>query len=376
MADMVANEESREVLYSKGMTKLRASEMIVKYSYKIENYRKAAALFAEASGYEDADEKARECEALAIQAQKEEKEQLYERSVALESEALKDQLSWKKIVKAYKELGDYKDSQKRLEEASAKLKSLRRHGKIKHNVILTILAILVAGIVASGVTGFTKYAMSWAYMKAGLYNKAVEGFQNMPGFLNADRLGQQAEFNALSEAKLGDTVSFGTHEWKVVKLDKEDVVTLLAVNIKEEDIFYTGVYNISGGEIDWESSSMRKWLNETVLEEVFNDAEQEHLLKQTVETSENKKYETVYEGGQQDYITLPSAAEMLAYQRHAGSLKLDCWLRTPGHDSETVAYLSAGRGDVMYYGYPSDSAQLSVCPVIQIDRKTLKENAS
>ncbi len=199
---------------------------------------------------------------------------------------------------------------------------------------------------------------------------------------------------AYQKLKVGDTYTFGAYEqdnnkkngkeaieWIV--LDK-DGLSLLLVSKQALDC---QPYNNSDTDVTWESCSLRKWLNDTFLNEAFTSAEQKKI--QDTEVSADKNPEYLVNPGKDTtdkvfLLSIPEAEQYFstdearkcvptAYAIAQGAYtsnsdtsggKATCrwWLRSPGHDQDLAAF-GAGdgsvycRGDLVY----SDFVGFVVC---------------
>ncbi|MDO4475398.1 MAG: DUF6273 domain-containing protein [Lachnospiraceae bacterium] len=369
MADNKIICESQEVLYQKAVKKMNADRVIVQHAYKIENYQIAAGMFDEVGDFEDAAELAARCRKLAAQTREEEKEEKYRNaSRRIEGDPTED--IWKKAEAEFASLGDYKDSAQQTLKCREKLDGINRKYRRKRNVLAGSALLLASLVVAGSASGFFKYMLGWGMVQGGMYNQALEILETKSGFLSADSLADQCRDELIRESRVGDEVYFGRYKWKV--LDREDdVITAITSAVSEDHDFYSVAFDEQGGS-SWETSSLRSWLNTTIYEEAFSERERGAILPVVTETTQNEQYGTQEKGGCEDHLTLLSAQQAEDYADILKSLGLNYWLRTPGHEDGTEAFVSAGRHQAMLYGYPTDSQELSVRAVIRIDCAGLK----
>ena len=115
------------------------------------------------------------------------------------------------------------------------------------------------------------------------------------------------------------------------------------------------------------------YLNDTVLNAEFTEAERKALVEQESGSSLNPKYGTALKDKTKDIITILSVEEMQSYI-DGDILKtpgVDMWMRTPGRDLESAVYMTA-KGNLVLYGDDVTDANLSVCPVIVLDYSKLE----
>ena len=189
-------------------------------------------------------------------------------------------------------------------------------------------------------------------------------------------------FDVISNARIGDTISFG--QWLVKKdfekgeidwivLAKDfDKVTL----ISKEAIEYQP-YNETRDRVTWEECTLRQWLNNDFYETAFSDMEKLLIQMSNVSADKNPEYSSDSGAPTQDKVFLPSIDEVNKYFKsnierqckvteflnHHDTPCLDeagncIWvLRTPGYDNSYVSVVFCDgtvRGDTHFvnsYGY-------------------------
>lgn len=124
----------------------------------------------------------------------------------------------------------------------------------------------------------------------------------------------------VSEAKVGDTVRFGSYEqdndlsngaetieWLV--LDKQDGKLLLL----SKDALDAKPYNEEDEDVTWETCTLRNWLNGEFYDTAFSSEEQKRIATTKVKNEDNPEYGT--EGGKdtKDKVFLLSIEEVLRY---------------------------------------------------------------
>lgn len=124
----------------------------------------------------------------------------------------------------------------------------------------------------------------------------------------------------LKSAKAGDIVLFGTYEqdndtsngkedieWLVLQKesDKALVISRYALDCQQ--------YNTSYTDVTWETCSLRKWLNETFINNAFSTDEQNKIQSTTVTVDENPKYSTSPDNNTTDKVFLLNKTEVYEY---------------------------------------------------------------
>ena len=125
---------------------------------------------------------------------------------------------------------------------------------------------------------------------------------------------------------------------------------LVPDKISREGDFWHVPYDTQGGT-DWESSSLRSYLNEKILPEMFTDEERSRISGD---------------------IVLPDEEMLEKYGKELASLGTDIWVAIPGAEEGTQSYLTGG-GTLMRYGCPADNEEISVCPVMRVKLVNIEE---
>ena len=351
--------EARETLYEKGMQRLEQAQLVVQSAYRTENYLAAAEEFEGAGDYMNAAEKAEECRLLAQQSEADGVEERYRKAVQAQQKIM-DRSDADKLVDEFHALGDYKDSKERRGECVKKAEHFIRRARIKR---ITVTVILIALIIACA---FLARAGMWGYVKgllygaSGNYSAAVENFQELGHFLDSSkkaeidrekqlRAREKKERTTLDTLEAGDQTPYGEYNWTVLGiLDGE--LLLVPDKISREGDFWHVPYDTQGGT-DWESSSLRSYLNEKILPEMFTDEERSRISGD---------------------IVLPDEEMLEKYGKELASLGTDIWVAIPGAEEGTQSYLTGG-GTLMRYGCPADNEEISVCPVMRVKLVNIEE---
>jgi len=192
-------------------------------------------------------------------------------------------------------------------------------------------------------------------------------------------------YMALREARIGDTVTFGSFEqdgnvqngkeslaWQV--LDRQDDRLLLL----SRNPVNTRAFHSKNTAITWPDSNLRAWLNVSFIADAFNMAQRELIQTTVVTADRNVRYNTDPGRDSKDRVFLLSDIEAVSYLR--GGTDRQCalygtestsawWLRTPGDHGNYAAYV-AENGSINYAGelvHRDGSAGLGVRPAIWIE---------
>ena len=307
-------------------------------------------------------------------------------------------------------------------------------------IALIVAIAIVAVAIYAWLSGYGRYLAAKVEGLSGMYESSYSRFYKLGDYLDSRqqyelykekylRQREQEESHALSEADVGDTVSFSGFSWLV--LEKNDtLLTLICTAPKEESAFscipFDGEQkplreemsiepesdeaevdskksdgkrseasernrddnskadsskddsgkNDDTRETTWANSSLRTYLNEIVLEHEFTPAEIAAMVAQTSGPTKNEQYGTKIEESVEDLLSLLSVEQAQTYQEDGllKSTSADMWLRTPGHDMRSAAYMTAN-GNVILYGNDVLDDSLSVCPLILVDYSLLQEDS-
>ena len=182
---------------------------------------------------------------------------------------------------------------------------------------------------------------------------------------------------------VGDKFTFGTYEQdNVTSNGAEDIEWLVLAKennkilVISDKAFDCQRYNKIHKEITWEQCSLRKWLNDSFLNAAFSEEERALIQSSTVSADKNPKYSTDPGNATTDKVFLLSTNEAekyfnsdearkcapTAYAKAQGAVTSDTnkttsgaatcwwWLRSPGYDQNTAAYVYSV-GSVYYTGY-------------------------
>lgn len=156
---------------------------------------------------------------------------------------------------------------------------------------------------------------------------------------------KNADFSELN-ISIGDTISFGKYNWKILDL-KDDIALVIT-----DYIIDTMPYNNELGEITWENCSLRKYLNNEFYN-CFSQSDKERIIKAINLNHDNLQYGISGGNSTTDNIFLLSIEEANKYDITIPEyVLLDTvwWLRSPG-DEKTGAAGVYGCGIINTEGY-------------------------
>ncbi len=189
------------------------------------------------------------------------------------------------------------------------------------------------------------------------YKNAKKAFEAAGDYKDSDQLKVKMEKLYIKNSEIGDTINIGGSKWRIIDIQGNQALLL-------KDLALPGMaYNSKKGDVTWEQSSLRNWLNTEFLEQNFTKAEKENIVLTDVINNDNPLYGTDGGNDTQDYVYLLSIDELNQYKDFIPELKSNSWLRSPGNQQSSTAFLSVN-GLPMEYGYEATSKEFRVKPVM------------
>ena len=243
-----------------------------------------------------------------------------------------------------------------------------------------------------------KYGRAIKYIDSGDYKAAYMLLDGLSYRDSAEKL-KSAKQAQIKNAKVGDIVYFGTYEqdndtsngkenieWRVLAKENSRVLVISDKALDRQP--YNSSYT---EEVTWENCSLRKWLNGTFLNKAFSTEEQAQIQNTTVSADNNPQYSTNPGNATTDKVFLLSINEVekyfnsdearkcapTAYAKAQGASTSDTcktpsgaatcwwWLRSPGDDQSSAAYVYFG-GNVFELGNYVFSGLNAVRPAMWI----------
>ena len=190
--------------------------------------------------------------------------------------------------------------------------------------------------------------------------------------------------------KIGETIEFGNYpqeedgtekpiEWIVMKKEGNQVLLL------SKYVLDAKPYNEEVEEVTWETSDIRKWLNNEFYTTAFNKAEKAKIRTSLIKNEDNSMYGTSGGNDTEDKVFLLSEkeaetlfsndderiAKATGYAEKSGVYVNEekaawWWLRSPGDDSGSAAKVD-NDGWVNRNGYDVDSRNDGVRPALHLN---------
>ena len=296
-----------------------------------EKYEEAIAAFKALNGYGDSTTKISECNTAIL-------EREYQTALKLMASE-----KYEEAVEAFKELNGYRDSDAQITECSyLKAEELRENGQ---------------------------------YLEACRIYLTINGYRDVNEIIEKD--GNIASAVIQLKFAVGNYVIFGNYpqtndvndnspiEWLVLESDGETalLISRYALDCKP--------YN-KNKDTTWETCTLRGWLNDEFFNKAFSADEKKSILQSNVSADKNPEYSTNPGNATKDKVFLLSIVEANKYFKSDDARKCAptdyaiqqgahtsdifkvegrwaCWwwLRSPGYNSYSVAYINNG-GSIDY----------------------------
>ena len=341
---------------------------------KVTAYESAVETFKTISGWKDADEQIKACR--------------------------------KKIeeIKA-KEEADRKEAERKAEERRIAAEKTKKKVKKAFAIGTPIVAACIAFVIVltTVIIPNSKYNAAVSLMDACKYEEAITAFEALNGYKDSTDKASECLFllqkSNLIDIKKGDTVKFGFYEQDNNTTNGKEEIEWIVLNVEGSKALVISKYaldcqqyNTSNTDVTWESCSLRKWMNNTFINEAFDSKHQELIPSVSVSADKNPNYSTNPGNATTDKVFLLSIPEVekyfttdesrkcapTAYAKAQGAYTSDSyktasgeamcwwWLRSPGDDQFSAAYVSYG-GSVDFGGYLVYRDFVAVRPALWIN---------
>ena len=237
-----------------------------------------------------------------------------------------------------------------------------------------------------------KYNAAISLIEDGKYVKAYEALIDLKHYKDsaakAKEIYGQYKAEKLKTTKVGEFLVFGSYEQdNTTSNGKEDIEWLVLAKEGNKALVVSKYaldcqqYNTSFTKVTWETCSLRKWLNETFINNAFSSDEQNMIQSTTVTADKNPSYGTPPGNNTTDKVFLLSIIEVNKYlstdsARHCqgtaycnaqGARYGNCWwLRSPGNGTGVTAYVNSD-GSVDSHGRSVSYGENAVRPALWMD---------
>lgn len=346
----------------------------------ISSYESAIRMFESPPGWKDADEQIYAC-----------KKKIEELKAKQEAERLEAER---------KAEAERLERERKAEEHRIAVEKMKKKAKKVFIAIASVACVCAVFLILLKTVIIPQYKLNKAtqLIDSGDYKAAYMLLDGLSYRDSAEKL-KSAKQAQIKNAKVGDIVYFGTYEqdndtsngkenieWRVLAKENSRVLVISdkALDCQPYNSSYTE-------EVTWENCSLRKWLNGTFLNKAFSTEEQAQIQNTTVSADNNPQYSTNPGNATTDKVFLLSINEVekyfnsdearkcapTAYAKAQGASTSDTfktpsgaatcwwWLRSPGDDQSSAAYVYFG-GDVFELGNYVFSGLNAVRPAMWI----------
>ena len=348
-------------------------------------YTEAISAFEALDGYKDSTNKISECNIAILDGK-------YNDAIAL-----MDAGKYTEAISAFEALHGHKDSVSKVLKCNIAI----RDGKYNDAIALMEAGKYTEAIIAfEALNGHkdsklkiteckkAQYNNAIALMDAGKYTEAISVFKALDGY--GDSLSKieackfiiengRAAYDKWGVLQIGDEITIGKYEQDNDISNGKEKIEWIVLDVKDgkalvvsKYVLEAKTYHNSLQKVTWETSALRKWLNNDFINAAFSAYEIAMIPTVTVAPDKNPEYDTNPGDATQDQLFLLSIKEIETYSRNYRKL-LKCdptdyavangvdgtykewWLRSPGQTDEWAATVFLGSisevGESVYYDY-------------------------
>ena len=387
-----AEEIRKDNILSLGISKMN--------SRNISSCEEAIELFKSIPGWKDADENINKCEVriLAIQAECLERERIKKKTkkivaistpigcavlafiivlinVIIPNEkygnaiALMNAEKYSEAISVFESLGDYKDSEDKLDECNYAYGIALMNAE-KYSEAISVFDTLGVYKDSVGKINECNYAYANELMDSENLDKAYDIFKKLWNYKDSAKKLSQIRNAQFKNAKVGDVIKFGSYEQDNNNSNGKEEIEWLVLDIKDGKILVLSKYALDNQPYNneyanstWASCTLRKWLNGFFINAAFSTEEKTLIPTVTVSADKNPDFDTNPGKATQDQVFLLSMVEANKYlseetkqcegtsyfMSHGGysyniyTNTCRWWLRTPGLlESDAVEVSSIG----------------------------------
>ena len=165
----------------------------------------------------------------------------------------------------------------------------------------------------------------------------------------------------IAEMPDGEKIRFGNVNWRILTHEGSKVLL-----IKDKTVSALSFHH-GGGEVTWDNSTIRRWLNQVYIDELFPfESEKNALINTTLVPEDNTVYGTKDGKETTDKVFFLSIGEFSRYGSILPNTQNLWWLRTPGSTPETIAFVSTDK-TIMAYGYDPGNTNIKTRPAVWVD---------
>lgn len=390
-------EKDTVQVYEELINLMQSTQCMTITASKIEMYKNIADQFAELKDFQESEAYAEKCRLMAQETEKKLKKLVYEKA-QIKMDKARSVSEYKAAAEEFKKASGYNNADTladQCEDLSAKIenKSIRKNLFQKIGIIAGVLILILISILpfsryyaANSLLFLRAYpAAAKIYDKLGDY-KASEAKWKKSQYMIGQNLFKEGDYKGAAKAfssaedykdseekevsmikrilqieEPGDTVIIGGYNWIILNKSEDKALLIKKVALEKR------AYNIEAAAITWENSTLRQFLNNDFLLHTFSESERNNILQSNIENSKSV-YGTDGGNNTLDSIFLLNTMEANEYQTFLKGVKSNSWLRSPGYSQNSAAFMTE-KGTVMDYGYMVTSEDFTVHPVLWFNMK-------
>ena len=278
-----------------------------------------------------------------------------------------------------------------LEQQKKAEKKQRRRKRHKIEALVLLALLVLATVTVTVILPNSFYHRAMTQLDAGDYVSAYRTLVLLRGFKDSEQKKQdirlQAQMQSVAQAAVKDEVTFGSYEQDGKAADGKEDIFWIVLDKTNDKALLVSKYALDfrpyaeTGDITWQNSSLRAWLNDAFLSEAFSKQERAAIAKTAVAPDKNPAYGADPGEATKDKLFVLSRTEVRTYfslaesayckatpwaaARDTSDLRLSSkwWTRTPGSASGRVMAIGALTSII---GEPADDTGTAVRPAMWI----------
>ena len=286
---------------------------------------------------------------------------------------------------------------KKEEEENQRLENKKREKK-KKTAVFTVAAamiVIVSLVFVFVVSPAINYRIAIREYNSGDYVSAYKGFEKAREYKDAEiYLGKCYPYylkSIIEQASVGDYILFGKYEQDNKTSNGKEPIEWLVLAKEGNKLLVISKYCLdckpyasAETKVNWETCSLRTWLNDAFYNNAFSNDEKNLIAITTVTADKNPDYSTTQGSNTLDKVFLLSVTEVNKYFKSKractgttyayaqGAFKsIDdessiWWLRTSGWNSSHASYVNYN-GVVDTRGYYTDCDDYAVRPALWLN---------
>lgn len=295
--------------------------------YITKQYEEAIAAFDALGSYKDSANQSKRIKEEVAAAELAKKIEEENAAAYAEAEKYLQAGEYDQAIAVFSGLRDYRDSNEKLAEARnaaayAQAEELFKAGEYEaaRQSFLTLGSYYdsaAKAVEAEEALLAQKYASAESLLKAKSYVNAYNAFIALGDYKDSSARAKTIKSeHPLAFVEVGDTILFGSYEQDNKTSNGKESIEWIVLKKEPGKIFVTSKYildyqdyNKEYASVSWESSSIRKWLNETFVNAAFTNGEQSKILTVTIK---EEGFAQSKDNTTQDRVFLLSRAEVLS----------------------------------------------------------------